>query len=323
MLTVMGYDSSLNSISHLHREGARASGRSSIRTYQLGPGTSKEVFDCMFLCGECGYLCATDPPCPSCGQKAWVDLDYWNHAEALRAREEEERRHPPKRLEWRVRLAALRTGGAIGVAGAAGLALAGFATIGVPLVVTLGAGATLLTYAFGRRRIGWKLMAQRVDRPTRWHVPLPVADPTATPISRVVGPARPTGPLLRAPFTGRPCVAYDVGVMFDAPGDAWPPIWVLREMHSCPFEIEGRALAAESVSLALPSLPVTAPTMTPEQQQRFLRERGLFTADGQFDLFEAIVEPEHSYEVLWPSAPANAAPILRAAAEGKRKDPYR
>jgi len=327
----MSYDNSLNAVSHFHRESL-GSRRSSIRTYQLGPGTSRESFPCMFLCDGCGYLCKTDPPCPSCGRKAWIDLGYWNHAEALRAREEDERRHPPERLKWQVRLAALQAGGAVGIGGAAGLALAGLATVGAPLALALGAGATLLTYTFGRRKIAWSIMSRHVQTPTRWHAPLPLADPKATPASRVVGPVRPTGPLLRAPFSGRPCVAYDLGVMFDAPGDAWPPIWVLREMHACAFEVAGQAIAADGVSLALPIkpvvpimpiMPVIGTSMTAEEKQRFLRERGLFLVDGQFDLFEAIVEPELTYELVWPSAPGGAPPVLRSAPQGRAGNPYR
>jgi hypothetical protein len=318
----MGFDSSLNHITHMHRESGGGSKRSSIRTYQLGPGSSREAFQCMFLCDACGYLCWTDPPCPACGKKAWIDLGFWNHAEALRSREEEERRHPPERLKWQVRMASLTAGGAIGLGSAAGLALAGVA-LAAPLVLTIGAGATLLTHVFGRRRIGWSIMTRRVNNPTRWHAPLPLAYPKAKPISQRVGPVHATGPLLRAPFSGRPCVAYDVGVVFDTPGDAWPPIWVLREMHSCAFEVQGKSIDAERVSLALPIKPVTEPTITAEQKTRFLRERGLFTADGQFDLFEAIVEPENTYELLWPSAPEGTPPILRAAPQGRAGDPYR
>jgi len=318
----MGYESSLNAVTHFRRDSL-ASRRSSVRTYQLGPGTSRESFACMFLCDGCGYLCKTDPPCPSCGRKAWIDLGFWNHAEALRAREEDERRHPPERLKWQIRLAALQAGGVVGLGGAAGLALAGLATVGAPLALTLGAGATLLTYAFGRRKLAWSIMARQVHSPTRWHAPLPLADPKATPASRLIGPVRPTGPLLRAPFSGRPCVGYDLGVMFDAPGDAWPPIWVLREMHAGAFEVAGQAITADGVSLALPIKPVAETVLTPEQKQRFLRERGLFLVDGQFDLFEAIVEPEQTYELLWPSAPEGAPPVLYATSQRSPGNPYR
>ena len=118
-------------------------------------------------------------------------------------------------------------------------------------------------------------------------------------------------------------VGYDLGVMFDAPGDAWPPIWVLREMHAGAFEVAGQAITADGVSLALPIKPVAETVLTPEQKQRFLRERGLFLVDGQFDLFEAIVEPEQTYELLWPSAPEGAPPVLYATSQRSPGNPYR
>lgn len=313
--------STMNSVTHLHHESI-ASRRGVIRPYQLGPGAAKEPYPCMNLCGECGYLCATEPPCPSCGQKAWIDLGYTAYAEVLRALEAEARRHPPAGLTWRIRLASLSTGGAIGLGGAAGLALSGLA-FGAPLAVLLGAGAVALTHAVGRHRFARAIMAERVLRPTRWHVPLPLARPDARPASRTTGAILPNGPLLRAPFTGRACAAYDVGVMFDAPGDAWPPIWVLREMHSCALEVEGRTVPADAANLALPLAPVPEPALTADEKTRFLRERGLFAADGEFDLFEAIVAPGQPCELLWPSAPDGAPPVLRATAAPRARDPYR
>lgn len=315
--------STQNSISHLHHEASISSRRSSIRPYQLGLQTTRESFPCMFLCGRCGYLCKADSPCPSCGKKEWIDLGYVAFAEVLRAREAEERRHPPERLKWRIRMASLATGGAIGLGGAAGLVLSGMVTLGAPLVVMLGGAAVALTHALGRHQIGRSLMAERVDHPTRWHVPLPLVRAGAKPVSRVLGPVRATGELLRAPFSGRMCVGYDVAVMFDAPGDAWPPIWVLREMHNCAFEVEDRQIAADAVSMALPITAVAEPKLTKEQQERFLRERGLFLVDGQFDLFETVVLPDLSYELVWHAAPAGAPPVLRSAPHGRAKDPYR
>lgn len=333
--------SSVNSISHLSHMGSIASKRSAIRPYQLGPGSSREPFPCLFLCGECGYL-ATEPTrpdpslppmfdgtprrtetCPACKQRGWIDLGYTAYAEVLRAREAEDRRHPPERLKWRIRLASLSTGGAIGLGGVAGVVLSGLAALSAPLVVTLGAAAVGLTHAFGRHGLGRSIMTEKIDNPSRWHIPLPLPDPRARPASRLVGHVRPTGALLRAPLSGRMCVGYDLGVLFDAPGDAWPPIWVLREVHTGTYEVEGRTISADSTQIALPILPVAAPVLDHDQQARFLRERGLFLADGQFDFFEAIVEPGHTYELLWPSAPDGAPPVLHPAAHQKARNPYR
>lgn len=314
----------LDAIARLRsQQGSISSKRSSIRPYELGGSPPREAFDCMFLCGTCGYLCDSDPPCPSCGESSWIDLDYWAHAEALRAREEEERRHPPRRLAWQVRLTSLATGAAIGVGCAAGLALAGLVAFGWPALLGLGAGATAMTHGLGRRRFGRSIMERRPGTATRWRLPLPLTDANARTAARAVGRLEVSGGLLRAPFSGRPCVGYALGVMFDSPSDAWPPIWVLREMRSSAFEVEGRAVATDGVWLALPTTRITAPALDQEQLRRFLRERGLFLVDGQFDLYEAILEPGDSYELLWPTAPAGAPPFIRAAGSAPVRDPYR
>jgi hypothetical protein len=316
--------SSVNKISHIGAPGAISSKRSAIRPYQLGPGESREPFACLFLCGECGYMHTQEARvCPACGRPAWIDLGYTAYAETLRASEAEDRRHPPEHLKWRIRRSSLATGGAIGLGGAAGLALSGLASLGAPLVLGLGAAAVGLTHALGRHRLGREIMLERIERPRRWYVPLPPPDPKARPASRLTGPLRPSGPLLRAPFTGRACAGYDVGVLFDAPGDAWPPVWVLREMHTCAYEVEGRPVPADSTTIELTLPPITAPSLGEAQLERFLRERGLFLADGQFDLFEAIVEPEQTYELVWPSAPTDAPPLLRATTARRAKNPYR
>jgi hypothetical protein len=98
---------------------------------------------------------------------------------------------------------------------------------------------------------------------------------------------------------------------------------VLREVRSAAFEIEGRAVAADAASLALPIEPVQPSTLAEDELRKFLRVRGLFLVDGKFDLYEAIVEPGRTYELLWPSAPAGAPPFVHAAAQRRGRDPYR
>ena len=133
-----------------------------------------------------------------------------------------------------------------------------------------------------------------------------------------------TEAVLRAPFTGRACVAYEVAVLFDHPGDAWPPIWALREMRSCPFEVDGREVAKDHAMLTTATALVETPVMSEEQKRRFLRERGLFVADGRFDLYEAIVAPNQRVELRWPTAPEGAPPFVSAIEGAVRgRDPYR
>lgn len=313
-----------DAINRLRREvQSMASKRSSVRPYELGGSQAKESFDCLFLCDACGYLSETDPPCPCCGSRAWIDLDYWALAEALRSREQEMRRNPPDAVQWQVRLTSLASGAALGATGATWLALAGLVSFGWPALVGCGALATGLTHVLARRRLGWSIMSKRVQSPTRWRLPLPLVDPRARTASKISGPIEPREPLLRAPFSGRPCVGYDIAVLFDTPDDAWPPIWVLHEMRSCAFEIQGRAVARDAASLALPISKLASPTIDEEAKRKFLRERGLFLVDGSFDLHEAILEPGRSYELLWPSLPEGAPPFVRAAESAARRDPYR
>lgn len=297
--------------------------RSSVRPHELGGGPKKESFDCMFLCDACGYLCDTDPPCPSCGRTEWIDLDYWGLAEALRAREEDERRHPPADITWRVRLTSIAAGLLFGVLCSAGLELSGLLAFDWPALLGLGAGGAAMTHGLGRRQIAWGMLARQVQRPTRWRLPLPLPAPDAGAGERLVGHVEPRGPLLQAPFSGRPCVGYQIAVMFDAPNDAWPPLWVLDEMRSCAFEVQGRAIAADRVSLVGPIEHIIRPFMTETERQRFLRVRGLFLADGQFDLFESIIEPGQACELLWPNAPAGAPPAIRPTRALPPGDPYR
>ncbi len=49
--------------------------------------------------------------------------------------------------------------------------------------------------------------------------------------------------------------------------------------------------------------------MSDDEKRRFLRERGLFLADGSFDFHEAIVAANETCEVAWPTTPGGAAPI--------------
>lgn len=314
----------LDALQRLRREAqSMGSKRSSVRPYQLGVSPGREEFPCKLLCDGCGYLGETDTPCPCCGARAWIDLGYWSHAEALRASEEEARRHPPDAVQWQVRMTSLASGAALGATGATWLALIGLVSFSWPVIVGCGALATGMTHMIGRRKLGWSIMSKRVQNPTRWHLPLPLVDPKAKTASRIAGPIESHGPLLRAPFSGRTCVGYDIAVMFDTPNDAWPPIWVLREVRSCNFEIAGREVAADSASLAMPIAHITEPAMDTDAKRRFLRERGLFIADGNFDLYEAIIEPGGSYELLWPSLPAGAPPFVRPISGVSRRDPYR
>ena len=326
MLAVMVWGGAvLDVIARLRRERPDlASRRSSVRPGDLAWAGSRETFPCLYLCDACGYLADTQAPCPACRQLSWIDLNLWAHAHALREREEAERQNPSPEVRWQVRLAALAIGGGLGTGIAAGLAAAGLVTLGWPALLVLGAGATAATGTLGRRKLGWSIMARRVQWPTRWRLPLPLADDRAPIATRAFGPADPRGGLLTAPFSGRPCLAYEVAVLFDTPNDAWPPIWVLREQRSCAFEVDHRVVEADAAALASPIEQVTAPTIGEAALSKFLRERGLFLTDGQFDLFEAILPPGAACELQWPATPDGAPPFVRnVRALARPGAPYR
>lgn len=319
----------LDVLARMKREQRHGSSRLDYRKHirpERGLGAAgKEVFDCFFVCDGCGYLDDNTPTCPSCGGTTWIDLDYWANAEALRALEEEQRRSPPAWVRRRVGLTSLAAGAAIGLGTTAALAALGL--VGAAGLAALGAGGTglaaALTHGLGRRRLGWSLMTKTVRDPTRWRVPLPFADPRAHVAERLVGPAEPRGPLLQAPFSGRPCLGYEIAVLFDNLHDAWPPTWALREVRSSAFEVQGREIAEGRAALSIPIQPVPVPAMDDLTRHRFMRQRGLFLADGQFDHFEAILEPGSTCEVLRPSAPQDAPPFVRVLRGGPQRSPYR
>ena len=294
-----------------------------------GPGPAKEAFDCLNLCDHCGYLSELQGACPACTHTAWIDLDNWAVAERLREVEEAARQNPVPAVRWRIRGASLAIGALVGVGLATGLALAEVVAAGAASLAGVGAGATgaatVLTHALGRRRLGWSIMARRVQDPTRWRMPVPFAeDPAGKFFKRSVGAAVATEGVLRAPFTGRPCVAYVVAVLFDFPSDAWPPTWALREMRSCVFSVDGREVGKDRAMLTAPTELVEQPVMSEEEKRRFLRERGLFLADGRFDLYEAIVGVNEQVELRWPSVPEGAAPfVVAVGGTGKVRHPYR
>lgn len=294
-----------------------------------GKSPAKEAFDCLFLCDHCGYLSEAEGACPACTHTAWIDLDNWTLAEGLREIEEAARQNPVPAVRWRIRGASLAIGALVGAACTTGLAMAGLVAVGAASLAGVGAGATgaatVLTHAVGRRQLGWSIMARRVQDPTRWRMPVPFADdPAGKFFKRSVGPALATEGLLRAPFTGRPCVAYEVAVLFDHPTDAWPPTWALREMRSCVFTVDGREVGKDGAMLTAPTELIEQPVMSEEEKRRFLRERGLFLADGRFDLYEAIVGPNEQVELRWPTTPEGAPPfVVPVGGMVKVRHPYR
>ena len=91
------------------------------------------------------------------------------------------------------------------------------------------------------------------------------------------------------PLCARECVAFQLSVLFDIVGDARPPEWVVQETRGTDFEVDSERIRGDRVLVTTPLKPVEAEVAQAAglDLTRFLRERGLFSYDGSFDLFEA------------------------------------
>ncbi len=269
----------------MRRRRARAKGR-------LGVDYEPEVAEwlCGFLCSECDYLV---PPqeeepteaCPCCRSTTWIDLSIEPLAHRIRDMEAEERMKPPPKARRNV----YGTAAAVVVimtvaAGATGGAVAGF--------ITLVAGAMVGTLAgvVAVRPVSLLMLQRQPRSPHRWHLPYPLPPVEATPVKAASGvKAEAVGELVRAPISGRECIAYEVCVLFDTPGDYRPPEWVIQEQGGGDLRLGELEVAAGEYYLESPVEEVEAADV--EAVKRFLRERGLFWPDGEYHYYEALLEP--------------------------------
>ena len=211
--------------------------------------------------------------------------------------EERLRQEPPSWVQTRVKAASGGVGAVTG--GAAALALSAlFAPALGPLAVvaaSTGGLAALATNTLLGKPLSRLMLARTPGGPARWLRPLPLVDQESDVVETHRGQIQSAAESLTAPFSGRPCLAYEIGVVFDADGDAYPPVWVLREVHSRALEVDGVEVAAGSLELELPMTIVEEPTH--DDLAVFLRQRGLFASDGQFEFFEAIVCADDEVEL--------------------------
>ncbi|MDY0003915.1 MAG: hypothetical protein RBU30_21640 [Polyangia bacterium] len=262
-----------------------------------------EPHECFQLCVECGYLAeGREQPCPGCGSKGWVDLRRISEANQIREMERGNRQVIPRSLS--------RIGYLVGVALGLG-ALALTYSIALPLLENNTSGALVMAMAVGivtailgswllPRLLVFLLYKRRPTFPLRWRLPVPLPSSGDEPAALHEGQAVATnaGELLRAPITGEPCLAYEVSVLFDTPGDLRPPMWILEEERSVAFALDGQEVPPDRVTLELPVEPVG--DESPEGSRAvalFLRKRGLFASEGDYTLFEALVRPGLTYRL--------------------------
>ncbi|MCP4679050.1 MAG: hypothetical protein GY854_26885 [Deltaproteobacteria bacterium] len=256
----------------------------------FGARIQRVNFTCFYLCGDCGYL--ADKPavaCPSCGEKNWLDLRDVEIAEMVQENETTARMRIPKVVDgilislffviafftliifqdpdWSYDMSGW-------------FLIIGEAVIAVPV------------FLFFRRHLAKLHYRMFSRRPVRWRMPS-LASTGGKPDRCISGKAK-CGELLKAPFSGEPCIAYKASVLFDSHGDARPPEWVLAEVTAVDFEIEGSPVLGERVMVDVKLEPVLASATTSSELEQFLRARGLFLEDGEFTFFEALVTPTKS-----------------------------
>jgi hypothetical protein len=268
------------------------------------------LFPCFVLCMECGYLQhppredsyravgapAPAHPCPSCGVNMWLDLQ---RTEAVRLLAERDDAAASRRQSARRRWSrwAARATGTLALGG-------GFVVVGVFLLyefLRIGSLIPALFTAMGlciAPFVLWNKAADRLalpmsrPRPARWHFPLPSLPPAVLPVDAQVMPASEP---VAAPLSGRPCIAYEIGIRDDDDPRAPQGTWLLLEQHVVPLQVGSHAIAADSVFLDVADRRMLAPNdeESCERRRRVLRERGI-SRHSSVIVYETIVPPEAS-----------------------------
>jgi hypothetical protein len=228
--------------------------------------------------------------CPGCGERAWADPLL--EATALALRGAEDRLDLPAQFVFDPGRDAKRRAAVVGYAVLMLLPLAWLAWLVQGLangtVVLLLVAATAL--GIGTRTVlvllrDRPLRAPRIA-PMRWHLALPTDTAMR---DRVDGPVRARDPLLEAPLSRRPCVAYELGVRGDADLVAPAHTWLLLEQRSVAFAIGPRTFPADAVRLELPRVRVELGDYAPARVDEVLRARALAGERERWVVTETIV----------------------------------
>lgn len=268
--------------------------------------------DGALVCGGCGRLQWPDSgggaphrrdaggpgdrsgaPCLHCGERSFIDLGRPSTALALSAAEDDDAQARGS-VRGRV-LGGLVMGLSIGVM--LGL-LGSSSTWGLALVSGLGGLLGVLMALRGHVTV--HLSAPTL--PSRWAMALPAVGALEHE-RRGIASAKGNG--LRAPLTGRPCIAWEVGVRRDDRVDAPLPSWWLLEQRVASISVDGHEPPPERTHLELPRQHLGALGQVPldDAAQAFLRQRGIVGDAVGVELFESIVV-------------ADAPVHLRTGAEG-------
>ena len=270
------------------------------------------------MCIACGWLevpadmawSARDPlrheggvdpksaPCPHCGAREWADLGDATTITALRHVDLTE---APTRASAGMRR--LRRAWAV-TRGLSGIAISAALVVGLVTSTIVRGGLWVLLYP-GLVALAIVVVATVVDAvrevrdaraapmPVRWRLALPARSPLAA----ASGSVHAQGPLLRAPLTGRSCVAYELGIRTDDDAGAPESTWLLLEQRSTAFAVGREHYPPDSVRLDLSRTKVEPTALDEDRLGAIVRARGFLTTDTTLALFESIVPDAARIEV--------------------------
>ncbi len=263
------------------------------------------------LCSECGRLewpdqtaasphRATDGveqhrACPHCEARAWIDLRRESTALAIRQGEEG---GAARESVW------ADTGRKAGIGLIIGsiLGLLVTSSLWAGTLVALLSGAAVGLGALRLRRIS---MAPPSPLPDRWSLALPPAEPmTETHRGRPE-----VTETLRAPLTGRACVAYEVGLRADGDADGELSSWALLEQRVAAQTVDGCSVDPDATFARPPReyLGELSPQLLDAAGMEWLAERGFSAVGSNLRVYESIVPVDADVELSRGDAGATLA----------------
>ncbi len=236
-------------------------------------------FQCFFVCSSCGYLALSDQRCcTACGHRAWVDMGDEGTAECWRNYEQRQRSMIPKKVNALIVVVLLLVG--VGLTWPLGM-------FGVGLSVILFPTAYLLTQ---RPLSVYLARHEKTKLPVRWRMPVPFPDRGYQATLDQTGIASGTERCI-APLSKKPCLAYQLSVIFDSPDDGRPAERVLVESGNTEFNVETAVVPPDHIVMIDRLNPVLDGKLSDFAFEAFLRARGLFRVDGNWELYETTVQP--------------------------------
>lgn len=249
--------------------------------------------------------------CPHCGQSALADLTSGTTSLALAEALERDRSERSPRADRLARRVATVTAAAVSL-GILALVILMLTTFGsgkgrqvasalaAVIAFLLGAPGVLLAARAIRRT--WRRTTPR-SLPARWRLCLP---PGGTASRTIEGAVACEGALLTAPISGRPCVAFEVGLREDDDADAPLGTWLLLEQRCASLRIGDTDIASDSAYLKLVRRPIAWPQPGPDRDRAavFMRTRGFVVSeDAKLRMFETVVEVGDPVVVLDTTPP--------------------